>query len=105
MGRTAKSQDEKYKTKEVNDLDKTSAELSSDRSGVQAELDAVQEYLSGIEAQCIATAETYAARTAHRAAEIAGLQEALEILESETALVQKQRLRRTLRGGKLNVAA
>merc|ERR1712038_2027545 len=104
MGRTAKSQDEKYKTKETKDLDKTSTELSSDRSGEQAELDAVLEYLSGIEAQCISTAETYAARTEHRAAEIAGLQEALHILESETALVQKSRMRRTLRGRKLSVA-
>lgn len=38
------------------------------------------------------------------AAEIAGLKDALQILESETALVQKHSKRKTLRGG-LTVAA
>ena len=48
---------------------------------------------------CIAKPETYAARKAHRESEIAGLKQALEILEGEgVALVQKQ-VRRTLRGG------
>merc|ERR1712045_291007 len=96
--KTAKTQDVKYKTKESKGLDKASAELSSDRTGVQAELDAVSEYLSKIEAECIAKAETYEARKAHRESEIAGLKEALQILESEVALVQRQVVRRTLRG-------
>merc|ERR1719330_812128 len=99
IDRTAKEQDLKYKGKESTQLDKTSAELASDRKGVQAELDAVQEYLTNIEDQCIAKAETYAARVERRAAEIAGLKEALQILESETALVQRSKARRTLRGG------
>merc|ERR1740120_606809 len=38
--KTTKDQDVKYKTKESKELDKSSAELSSDRTGVQAELDA-----------------------------------------------------------------
>merc|ERR1712038_1825104 len=46
--KNAKEQDVMYKNKESNDLDKTSGELSADRSGVQAELDAVLEYLSRI---------------------------------------------------------
>merc|ERR1719330_2268545 len=71
--KTSKDQSVKYKTKESKDLDKTSAELSGDRSGVQAELNAVQEYLTGIEGQCIERAETYASRKERRAAEIAGL--------------------------------
>merc|ERR1712150_30393 len=97
--KTTKELDVKYKTKTSKELDKTSAELVADRRGVQAELDAVLEYLSGIEAQCIAKAETYAARKEHREAEIAGLKQALEILQSETALVQRQALRkRSLRG-------
>merc|ERR1719150_1058597 len=98
--KTTKDQDVKYKTKESKDLDKTSAELSGDRSEVQAELAAVQEYLTGIEGQCIEKAETYASRKERREAEIAGLKEALQILESETALVQRA-ARRTLRGGKM----
>merc|ERR1712060_589090 len=100
--KTAKEQDVKYKSRESKELDKSSAELSSDRTGVQAELDAVMEYLSKIEDECIAKAETYAARKERRAAEIAGLKEALQILESETALVQQRAARRTLRGAKLS---
>merc|ERR1719458_728976 len=96
--KTAKDQDVKYKTKESKGLDKTSAELTSDRTGVQAELDAVSEYLTKIEGECIAKAETYEARKAHRDSEIAGLKEALQILESETALMQRQVVRRRFRG-------
>jgi len=90
IDRTTKDQSVKYKTQESKALDKTSAELTSDRSGVQAELDAVAEYLSKIESECIAKAESYADKAARKAAEIAGLKEAAEILESETALVQQR---------------
>jgi hypothetical protein len=96
--KTTKDQDVKYKTKESKELDKTAAELTSDRTGVQAELDAVLEYLSKIEEECIAKAETYEARKERRTAEIAGLKEAFEILESETALVQRKASHKTLRG-------
>jgi len=88
--KTTKNQDVKYKAKESKYLDKFSSELSADRTGVQEELDAVLEYLSKIESECIAKAETYATRKARHEAEIAGLKEALNILESETALVQKR---------------
>jgi len=104
IDRTAKDQSVKYKTQESKALDKTTAELTSDRNGVQAELDAVSEYLAKIEEQCIAKAETFSARAARFAAEIAGLKEALQILESETALVQKQ-AHRTLRGGRHSALA
>jgi len=94
----AKESDVKYKSKASNDLDKTSGELSADRSNVQAELDAVLSYLSKIEAECTERAETYATRAGRREAEIAGLKEALQILESETALVQHRTSRHALRG-------
>jgi len=87
--KTTKSQDVKYKAKESAGLDKAVAEASSDRSGVQAELDAVLDYSTKINEQCIAKAEPYAERARRRVAEVAGLKEALEILESETALLQK----------------
>jgi len=103
--KATKAQDVKYKTQESKQLDKTSAELTSDRNGVKAELDAVLEYLSKIEEECIAKAETYEARKERREAEITGLKEALEILGSETALVQRHAVRRTLRGAKLSVVA
>merc|ERR1712183_483335 len=96
--KVTKEQDVKYKTKEAAGLDKSVAELSSDREGVQTELAAVNEYLAKIEEECIAKAETYEERSARRQAEINGLKEALQILEEETALVQTSR--RVLRGAK-----
>ena len=86
---TTKSQDIKYKTKESKSLDKSVTELSGDRSTVQEELDAVLEYYSKIKDECVAKAEPYEEIKARRTAEIAGLKDALEILESETALVQR----------------
>merc|ERR1719232_2403882 len=95
--KTTKEQDVAYKSKESTGLDKAVAELTSDRSGVQTELDAVNEYLSTLKKQCVEEAETYAERKARFEAEIAGLKEALQILESETAFLQKSS-RHSLRG-------
>jgi len=94
---TMKTQDVTYKTKESKSLDKSVGETSSDRSTVQEELDAVLDYDAKIKAECIAKAEPYAEIKARREQEIAGLKEALTVLESETALIQKG-ARRTLRG-------
>merc|ERR1719401_1154274 len=96
--KTTKSQDVKYKGKESKELDKYAAELKSDRSGVQEELDAVLEYLAKVEKKCIAKAETYADRKARREAEIAGLKQALDILSNESALLQSSRKHRSFRG-------
>mmetsp|Transcript_44764 Transcript_44764/g.96207 ORF Transcript_44764/g.96207 Transcript_44764/m.96207 type:complete len:703 (-) Transcript_44764:127-2235(-) len=90
LEKAAKEKDVEYKTKESMDLDKTLAELSSDRSSVQAELDAILEYLAKIQEQCIAKAETYSERKERREAELAGLKEALRVLESEVALLQSR---------------
>merc|ERR1719400_1839499 len=97
--KVTKEQDIKYKTEESTGLDKATAEATSDRSGVQEELDAVLEYLKGIEDRCIAKPETYEERVARRTAEIAGLKEALSILENETSFLQLK-TKRTLRGSK-----
>merc|ERR1719245_1999937 len=86
--KTTKQQDVKYKTKESATLDKAVAELSTDREGVQAELEAVNDYLASLDQKCTYKVESYAERKARREAEIAGLKEALSILESETAFVQ-----------------
>jgi len=97
--RVTKEQDIKYKTEESTGLDKATAEATSDKSGVQEELDAVLEYLKGIEDRCIAKAEPYAERVRRREAELAGLKEGLSILESETSFLQ-QKVKGTLRGTK-----
>jgi len=91
--KVTKDQDVKYKTKESKGLDKSVAELSSDKSGVETELSAIMEYLKQLQGRCIAKAETYAERTDRRKAEIAGLKEALSILENETALIQRRSTR------------
>jgi len=95
--KTTKDQDVKYKTKEATGLDKAAGNLNSDREGVQSELDATLEYLEGLAKKCTYKVESYADRKARRASEIEGLKTALEVLESETALVQT-RASRALRG-------
>merc|ERR1719479_849410 len=97
--KVTKEQDVKYKNEEAAGLDKATAEATSDKSGVQEELDAVLEYLKGIEDRCIAKPETYEERVARRTAELNGLKEALTILENETSFLQLK-TSRTLRGTK-----
>jgi hypothetical protein len=84
-----KNQDVKYKNQESVSLHKAVAEASSDRSGVQEELDAVLAYRKSLKGRCIAKAESYAEKTARRTAEIDGLKQALEILNTQTALLQQ----------------
>merc|ERR1719159_1005863 len=81
---TAKNQDVKYKTQEITQLTKDLASTTADRSGVQTELDAVMEYLDSLHKQCDETTEPYAVTKARREAEIAGLKEALSILEGSS---------------------
>jgi len=87
---TMKDQDLKYKTKEVKGLKKAISDLSSDRDTLNSELSAVNEYYAKLKDRCIAKPETYEERKARREAEIKGLKEALNILESETALIQRK---------------
>merc|ERR1712086_475218 len=94
--KATKEADVKYKQKESTGLDKSIAETTSDREGVQAELDAISEYLAKLEEMCVAKPDTYAERTQRRDAEIAGLKQALEILDGEAVLLQSAK--RTLRG-------
>merc|ERR1719493_308014 len=88
--KVTKEQDIKYKSEEATGLEKAIAEASSDKSGVQEELDAVLEYLKGIEDRCIAKPESYEERVRRRDAELAGLREALTILENETSFLQQK---------------
>merc|ERR1711988_137025 len=88
--KTTKDQDVKYKTAEAVSLDKTISELSSDKDSTSTELGAVMEYYGQIKERCIAKPETYEERKARREAEIAGLKDALSILENEAAFVQRK---------------
>jgi len=98
VSKATKSQDVKYKTKEAKGLDESVSEASSDRASVQSELDAVMEYYAKIKEKCVAKADSYEEIKARREAEIAGLKEALEILESEAALIQRSTKHSMLRG-------
>eukprot|EP00811_Abedinium_folium_P032334 NODE_5388_length_1776_cov_3.241358.p1 GENE.NODE_5388_length_1776_cov_3.241358~~NODE_5388_length_1776_cov_3.241358.p1 ORF type:complete len:575 (-),score=163.36 NODE_5388_length_1776_cov_3.241358:50-1582(-) len=95
---TTKQQDVKYKSQKIGQLDKALAEAGSDRDSAHAELSAILEYKAKLDEMCVPKAETYASRKAKREAEIAGLQEALRILESEAALLQRRQVTRRHRG-------
>merc|ERR1719199_824297 len=91
LANTMKTQDAKYKTKEFKGLDKSISDLSGERDNTNTELSAVLDYYAKIKDRCIAKPESYAERKARREAEIKGLKEALQILESETAFMQRGR--------------
>merc|ERR1711956_126185 len=92
-----KDQDVKYKTQEIKALGKALTELSADKESADTEHAAVMEYYGKIKERCIAKPETYEERKKRREAEIAGLKEALSILENETAFMQRKS-RRHMRG-------
>jgi len=102
---TMKSQDVVYKTKEFKSLDKSVADMTSDRAGKDSQLKAVLEYYAQVKDRCIAKPESYEERKARREAEIAGLKQALSILESETSLVQLHTKRRGSRATSLRAAS
>merc|ERR1719460_1339214 len=87
--KAAKEQDVKYKTKEFKALDKSITELSADWDGENTELDAVLEYYEKIKEKCVAKPEPYEERKKRREAEIAGLKNALSILEGEAVFIQR----------------
>jgi len=89
--KTLKNQDVKYKTQEFKSLDKNIADLSSDKGTASTELSAVNEYYAKLRDRCIAKPESYGDRKARREAEITGLKEALQVLEEETAFVQRKK--------------
>lgn len=97
VAKTLKEQDVKFKTQEIKALGKALSELTADRESAESEHAAVMEYYEKIKERCIAKPETYEERKARRAAEIAGLKEALSILENETAFMQRKS-RRHMRG-------
>merc|ERR1712151_1373216 len=98
--RAKKDQDIKYKSEEAAATDKEIAELASDHETTSTEHAAVLEYLEKLNERCVAKPETYESRKQRREAEIAGLKEALSILE-QTSFVQRAGLQhkgRRMRG-------
>merc|ERR1719242_410210 len=87
--KTLKVQDVKYKTQEYTGLDKAVSDLSADLATTNTELAAVNEYFGKVKDRCIAVPETYEERARRRQAEIEGLKQALNILDTETAAVHR----------------
>jgi len=92
-----KQQAVKYKSQESAGLDKNVSDLSTDLDSVSDELAAVLKGLDKLNEMCVAVAEPYAERKARRESELAGLKEALQILDGEAALIQKN-VKHSLRG-------
>merc|ERR1719277_1836144 len=90
VSKGVKENDVEYKVKEAAALDKEASELASDRESAQTELDAVLQYSTNIRSMCEAKPESYAERKQRREAEIAGLKEALQILEGEAVFLQRR---------------
>jgi len=89
IAKVTKSQDVKYKTKEYKGLEKAVAEATADLEAAETEYKAVMEYFDKIKEECIAKPMPYEEIKKRREAEIAGLKEALAILEGEAVLLQE----------------
>jgi len=88
----------KFKNKEYGQLDKIISQLTSDRDSLMTEQSAVLEFSAKLKDRCIAEPETYAEIKRRRDAEITGLKEAMEILKTEAALLQRKQRPSRLRG-------
>jgi hypothetical protein len=77
----------KYKTKDQKETEALLESLREDIGGSQKELSAIEDYWAKLQPVCVAKPEPYEERKKRREAEIAGLKEALSILEGE-AFVQ-----------------
>merc|ERR1719238_1168756 len=75
----------KYKTKDQKETESLLESLKEDIGGSQKELDAINQYWEKLQPVCVAKPEPYEERKKRREAEIAGLKEALKILEEESA--------------------
>lgn len=98
LEKARKEQDVKYKAQEAKRLDVELQEFGSDSDNVQTELSAIEEFNSGLQAECTVTPESFEERRAKRQAEIEGLKTALEALDAESAtgLMQLKTERRSL---------
>lgn len=67
-----------------------SAGLSSDKDNLQSEADAVNEYFSKLQSECLAKADSYEKVAARRKKEIEDLEEAMRMLDGKAASFNQQ---------------
>merc|ERR1719486_526821 len=95
---TEKSTAVEYKTKDQKETESMLEGLKEDKASAEKEYAAIMEYWEKLQGMCIAKPEPYAERKRRREAEIAGLKEALTILEEEagspSAFLQMRTARR-----------
>merc|ERR1719506_3505401 len=86
----------KYKTKDQKETEAALIGLKEDADGTSKGLAAVLEYWDKLQPMCVAKPESYEERKKRREAELAGLKEALRILEEESgsAFLQIRSIRR-----------
>merc|ERR1719161_2185964 len=80
---TEKTTAAKYKGKDKKETEEMLVSLKEDKETVEKEYAAVMEYWEELQGMCIAKPEPYEERKRRREAEIAGLKQALTILEEE----------------------
>jgi len=94
---TEKTTAVKYKNKDKKETAERLIGLKEDKATTEKEYAAVMEYWEELQGMCIAKPEPYAERKRRREAEIAGLKEALTILEEEAGSAFLQKFSRTRR--------
>merc|ERR1719326_164449 len=97
VSKVTKQTEAKGKASEVKSLTVQLEHSKEDHASVSKELDAVLSYIDKLKPQCESKAMSYEEKKAKREAEIAGLKEALSILEGGLALTQTGRRLRKIR--------
>jgi chromosome segregation ATPase len=88
VAKSSKQASIKAKNSEVKSVEVALTHHSEDLATTNKELDAVLEYAAKLKPQCESRAMTYEERKARREAEIAGLKDALSILDDSASLIQ-----------------
>jgi len=85
IAKAKKETEAKYSAKDKKETTALLADTKEDLGVSQEELSAILEYWEKLQPQCVAKPEPYEERKKRREKEIAGLKEALSILEAESA--------------------
>jgi len=98
IAKAKKETEAKYSAKDKKETTALLADTKEDLGVSQEELAAILEYWEKLQPQCVAKPEPYEERKKRREKEIAGLKEALSILDGEAVLLQARSSKHQLRG-------